>query len=136
MTTDTMTLAFELAALRQARDPQAVVVDARRWAQHVGLVSTDSCAAHAFSAKHLIRRDFQVAPTTSNFQHLSSRVTTERHVLVGEAPDRPDYLPQQHWEYFALADAASAASWELDNNETTSRKQVTSWLARVFRSNG
>ena len=136
MTTDTMTLAFELAALRQARDPQAVVVDARRWAQNVGLVSTDSCAAHAFSAKHLIRRDFQVAPTTSNFQHLSSRVTTERHVLVGEAPDCPDYLPQQHWEYIALAEAASAASWELDNEETTSRKQVTSWLARVFRSNG
>ena len=136
MTTDTMTLAFELAALRQVREPQTVVVDARRWAQNVGLVSTDSCAAHVFSAEHLIRRDFQVAPTTSDFQQLSSQFTTERHVLVGAAPDRPDYLPQHHWEYVALANAASAASWELDNEETTSRKQVTSWLARVFRSQG
>ena len=136
MTTDTITLAFELAALRQVREPQAVVVDARRWAQNVGLVSTDSCAAYVFSAEHLIRRDFQVAPTTSDFQHLFSRFTTERHVLVGAAPDRPDYLPQHHWEYVALANAASAASWELDNEETTSRKQVTSWLARVFRSLG
>ncbi|WP_142860845.1 DUF7124 domain-containing protein [Salinigranum halophilum] len=134
MTTDTMTLAFELAALRQIREPQAVIVDARRWAQNVGLVSTDSCAAHVFSAEHLIRRDFQIAPTASNFQHLSSRITTERHVLVGESPDRPDYLPQHHWEYFALADAASAADWELDNNEAKPRKQLTSWLARVFRS--
>jgi hypothetical protein len=53
MTTDTMTLAFEVAALRQVREPQAVVVDARRWAQNVGFVSTDSCAVHAFSAEHL-----------------------------------------------------------------------------------
>jgi hypothetical protein len=136
MATDSIALAFELAALRQVREPQAVIVDARRWAQNVGLVSTDSCAAHAFSAEHLIRRDFQVAPTTSNFQQLSGRSTTERHVLVGEAPDRPDYLPRKHWEYFALGDAASAASWELDNEETTSRKQVTTWLARVFRSEG
>ncbi|WP_438271172.1 DUF7124 domain-containing protein [Salinirubellus salinus] len=131
-----MTLAFELAALRQVREPQAVVVDARRWARNVGLVSTGSCTAHAFSAEHLIRRDFQVAPTTSSFQHLSSRHTTERHVLVGEAPDRPDYLPQHHWEYFALADAASAAGWEIENKETTSRIQLTSWLARVLRSLG
>jgi len=136
MTTGTMTLAFELSALEQVREPQAVVVDARRWTQNVGLVSIDSCAAHAFSAKHLIRRDFQVAPTTSNFQHLSSRVTTERHVLVGEAPDRPEYLPQQHWEYFALADAANAAGWELHNKERTAWKQMTSWLARLFKRYG
>ena len=133
MTTDIMTLAIELAALRQAREPQAVVVDARRWAQNVGITSADSGTAHAFSAKHLIRRDFQVAPTTSNFQHLSSQFTTERHVLIGEAPDRPDFLPQHHWEYFALVDAASAAGRELDDKETTSRKQVVSLLARVFR---
>jgi hypothetical protein len=135
MTTDTITLAFELSALRQGREPQAVVVDARRWAQNVGLASTDSDTAHAFSTEHLIRRDCQVAPTTSNFQRLSSRFTTERHVLVGEGPDRPEFLAQ-HWEYFPLADAASAASWELDTEATTSRKPVPSWLARVFKSKG
>jgi len=36
MTTETMVLTFELAALQQVREPQAVVVDARRWAQNVG----------------------------------------------------------------------------------------------------
>jgi hypothetical protein len=136
MTTETMTLAFEVAALQQVREPQAVVVDTRRWAQNVGLVSTEPDAAHAFSAEHVIRRDFLVRPTASNFQHLSGRFTTERHVLVGETPDRPDDLPQHHWEYFALADAASAASWELDGEEPTSQKQVASWLARVFGSRG
>lgn len=136
MATETMTPAFELAALRKAREPQAVVVDARRWAQNVGLTATDSGADHAFSSENLVRRDFQVAPTTSNFQHLSSRFTTERHVLVGAGTDRPDYLPQLHWEYVSLADAASAAGWKLDNKETTSQKQVTSWLARALRSIG
>ncbi|MBZ6497206.1 DUF7124 domain-containing protein [Natrinema longum] len=129
-----MTLAFELAALQQTREPQAVVVDARQWAQKVGLTTVDSGAAHTFSSKNLVRRDFQITPTTSNFQHLHTRFTTERHVLVGEAPDRPDYLPQKYWEYLTLADAASAAGWELDNKETTPRKQMIYWLARVLRS--
>jgi hypothetical protein len=136
MTTETMTLAFELAALQQVREPRAVVVDARRWARNVGLVSTDFDATHAFSAKHLVRRDFQIAPTTSNLQNFSSRSTTERHVLVAEAPDRPAYLPQHYWEYFTLADAASAAGWELDDKETTPRGRLTSWLARVLGSVG
>ncbi|WP_323174445.1 hypothetical protein [Natrialba sp. PRR66] len=135
MSSETMTLAFELAALQQAHEPQAVVVDTRRWAQNVGLTTEDSGAAHAFSSENLVRRDFQVTPTTSNFQHLHNRFTTERHVLVGEAPDRPDYLPQ-YWEYFALEDAASAAGWDLKNTEITPRKQLTSWLARVLRSRG
>ena len=136
MTTDTITFAFELAALRQIREPQAVVIDARRWAQNVGITSADSGTAHAFSAEHLIRRDFHVAPTTSNFQHLFSRFTTERHVLVGRDPDRPDYLPQHHWEYFPLVDAASAAGWELDDKETTCFREVVSLLARLFRKLG
>ncbi|WP_425607622.1 DUF7124 domain-containing protein [Natribaculum luteum] len=77
-----------------------------------------------------------MTPTTPNFNHLHNRFMTERHVLVGEAPDRPDYLPQHHWEYFALADAARAAGWELEDTETTLRNQLTSWLARVLRGQG
>jgi hypothetical protein len=132
MTSETMTLAFELASLQQVREPQTVVVDARRWARNVGLVSTDSDATHAFSAEYLVRRDFQMAPTPANFQHLRNRFTTERHVLVGEAPDRPDDLPQHHWEYLPLADAARAAGWELETTGATPRGQSTSWLARVL----
>jgi hypothetical protein len=134
MPSETMTLAFELAAIQQTREPQAVIVEARRWAQSVGLITADAGAAHTFSSENLVRRDFQVMPTTSNVQHLRNQFTTERHVLIGEALDRPDYLPQHHWEYFVLADAASAAGWELENTETSPRKQFSSWLARVFRS--
>ena len=109
MPSETMTLAFELAAIQQARGPQAVIVETRRRAQNVSLITEDAGAAHAFSSENLVRRDFQVMPTTSNIRHLRNQFTKERHVLIGEALDRPDYLPQHHWEYFVLADAASAA---------------------------
>ena len=134
MTTDTMTLAFELAALRQVREPQAVVVDARRWAQHVGLLSTDVDAAHAFSAEHLIRRDFHVRPTSSNFQRLCSQFTTERHVLVGVVSNRPDSLSRSQWAYLTIRDAADAAGWALEPPDTPPRRRWTALLNRVLRT--
>ena len=134
MTSETMTLAFELATLQQTRDPQAVVVDARRWAQSVGLVSTDSDAAHAFSAEHLIRRDFQVRPTVSDLRRLRSQFGTERHVLIGVTSNEPGYLPQHQWEYLRLADAADAADWDLETPETTPQTQSAPWLSRILRT--
>ncbi|ELZ59610.1 MULTISPECIES: hypothetical protein [unclassified Haloferax] len=133
MADEHMTLAFELAALRRARDPQAVVTDARRWAQYVGLLSTNPEAAHAFSATHLVRRDFQLRPTASSFRELSSRVETERYVLVGTASNRPAYLPSQRWEYLRLEAAATAAGWELENPNTTRRERWSAWLSGLLR---
>jgi len=132
MPSETMTLAFELAALQRTREPQAVVVDARRWAQHVGLLSTDRDAADAFGAEHLVRRDFQARPTVSSLRHLSSRFEAERHVLVGDASEQPEHLSQQRWEYLRLEDAATAAGWELEDPETTSRTRWSRWSDRVF----
>ncbi|EMA42242.1 DUF7124 domain-containing protein [Halococcus hamelinensis] len=128
-----MTLAFELAALRQARDPQAVVVDARRWARNVGLLSADPAAADAFCAEHLVRRDFRARPTAWDLQDLSTQFETERYVLIGTTPDRPAYLLRQRWEYLRLADAASAAGWNLGNSETRSGRWLTAWLNQVLR---
>lgn len=134
MTSETMTLAFELAALQRTREPQAVVVDARRWAQHVGLLSADPDAADAFSAEHLVRRDFQVRSTVLSLRRLSSRFQTERHVLVGDASEQPESLPQDGWEYLGLEDAATAAGWDLEDPETTSRTRWSRWSDRVSRT--
>ena len=73
MPSETMTLAFELAAIQQTRELQAVIVEARRWAQSVGLITADAGAAHTFSSENLVRRDFQVMPTTSNVALLNAR---------------------------------------------------------------
>ena len=134
MSSDTMTLAFELAALQRTREPQAVVVDARRWAQHVGLLSADPDAADAFSAEHLVRRDFQARLTVLSLRHLSSRFETERHVLVGDASEQPEFLPQDGWEYLGLEDAATAAGWDLVDSETTSRTRWSRWSDRVSQT--
>jgi hypothetical protein len=134
MSSDTMTLAFELAALQRTREPQAVVVDARRWAQHVGLLSADPDAADAFSAEHLVRRDFQARSTVLSLRHLSSRFETERHVLVGDASEQPEFLPQDGWEYLGLEDAATAAGWDLEDPETKSRTRWSRWSDRVSRT--
>ena len=134
MTSETMTLAFELAALQRTREPQAVVVDARRWAQHVGLLSADPDAADVFSAEHLVRRDFQARLTVLSLRHLSSRFETERHVLIGDASEQPESLPQDGWEYLGLEDAATAAGWDLVDSETTSRTRWSRWSDRVSRT--
>jgi len=124
MTGETMTLAFELAALWRAHDPQSVVVDARRWAGDVGLVTTDSKSARAFSAENLVRRDFQVRPTVTDLQRLHNRVDSERYVLIGDAPDRPEYVPPDRWEYLSLEQAAGAAGWNIENTATRSRRSL------------
>jgi len=134
MPSETMTLAFELAALQRTREPQAVVVDARRWAQHVGLLSADPDAADAFSAENLVRRDFQARSTVLSLRHLSSRFETERHVLVGDASEQPESLPQDGWEYLGLEDAATAAGWDLEDPEETSRTRWSRWSDRISRT--
>jgi len=124
MTGETMTLAFELAALRRAHDPQSVVVDARRWAGDVGLVTTDRRSARAFSAENLVRRDFQVKPIIPDLQRLHNRVDSGRYVLIGDAPDRPEYVPPKRWEYLSLERAAGAAGWSIENTERGSRRSL------------
>lgn len=131
-----MTLAFELAALRRANDPQSVVVDARRWAGDVGLVTTDSRSARAFGAEHLVRRDFQVRPTVRDLRRLGSRVDSERYVLVGDAPDRPGYVPPNRWEYLRLEEAADAAGWSIENTETRSRRSLSAAAIHRFWKRG
>ncbi|RJT07839.1 hypothetical protein [Halococcus sp. IIIV-5B] len=132
MADNSMTLAFELAALRRTRDPQAVVVDARRWARTVGLLSADPVAAHGFCAEHLVRRDFRARPTAWDLRDLSTQFETERYVLVGTTPDRPMYLPRQRWEYLPLVDAATAAGWDIEQPERGRASRLTAWLNRAL----
>ena len=128
MAGETVTLVFELDALKRVRDPQAVVVDARRWAQNVCLATSDPTVAKTFSTTNLLRWECQVAPTASALQQLPQRFQTDRYVLVGEASGRPDYLPTDQWEYRNLVVAAEAANWELETQKRTLRQR---WADRL-----
>jgi hypothetical protein len=73
-----------------------------------------------------------VRPTPSNFQRLCSQFQTERHVLVGAVPNRPDYLPRPQWEYRRLGDAADAAGWELEPSGTPPWTRWSAWLNHIL----
>jgi hypothetical protein len=133
MATETMTLVFELEALERVREPQAVVVDARRWAQHVCLATTGPGAAQTFNTTNLLRWECQVEPAVSTFQQLSRRFQTDRYVLVGASSGRPDYLPADKWEYRSLAVAAKAANWEMGTQKTPLLQRWADRLASLRR---
>ncbi|WP_277543364.1 DUF7124 domain-containing protein [Haloarcula laminariae] len=128
-----MTLVFELDALKRVMEPQAVVVDARRWAQHVCLATTDPESAQTFSTVNLLRWECQVEPAVSTFQQLSQRFQTDRYVLVGVSSGRPDYLPADQWDYRNLTVAAEAANWEIETQKTPLQQRCADRLAALRR---
>ena len=128
MAGEMMTLVFELDALERVRNPQAVVVDARRWAQNVCLTTTEPGAAETFSTTNHLRWECQVEPAVSTFQQLSQRFQTDRYVLVGASSGRPDYLPADQWNYRNLAVAAKVANWEI---ETQQPPLLQRWVERL-----
>ena len=48
-----MTLAFELSALQQFADPNAVLEDARQWSQYVGVVANEPGGSTAGRSRRL-----------------------------------------------------------------------------------
>jgi hypothetical protein len=122
-----LTLAFELAALRQLSDPEAAVASAREWSANVGVV-TDR-PPHVltnFTRDNYIRNDFEPAtePAAETLEHLLAHFDTDRFVFVAATTDEaPD-----GWEHQSLRAAASEAGWEMTparegGSETSSRER-------------
>ncbi len=115
-TSGSMTLAFELEALRSLADPTAVVDDARRWTEYVGVVSEQpTYVVTNFTRKHRIRQDFFSGPrgVAESLENVSGQFDTDRHVLVGTTDDDRAAAEAAGWEYLPVTEAAEAADWEL-----------------------
>jgi hypothetical protein len=111
-----MTLAFELEALRSLADPTAVVDDARRWTEYVGVVSEQpTYVVTNFTRKHRIRQDFFSGPrgVAESLENVRGQFDTDRHVLVGTTDDDRAAAEAAGWEYLPVSEAAGAADWEL-----------------------
>jgi hypothetical protein len=111
-----MTLAFELEALRSLADPTAVVDDARRWTEYVGVVSEQpTYVVTNFTRKHRIRQDFFSGPrgVAESLENVRGQFDTDRHVLVGTTDDDRAAAEAAGWEYLPVSEAAGAAGWEL-----------------------
>jgi hypothetical protein len=112
----TMTLAFELSALKALAEPEAVFDDARRWAKYVGVVSDEpTYVVTNFTRKNRVRQDFFSGPRgrEESLDSVLDQFDTDRHVFVGTDEDDADLADRVEWEYLPVEDAADAAGWTL-----------------------
>lgn len=117
-----MTLAFELKALKQLAEPEAVFSDARSWSEYVGVISDKpTYVVTNFTRKNRIRQDFFSGPRTreDSLENVRAQFQTERHVFIGVDDEDAALAEEVGWEYLPLENAAEAASWVLDDEEET-----------------
>ena len=116
-----MTLAIELAALKQLAQPDAVFNDARQWAEYVGVISEKpTYVVTNFCRKHRIRQDFFSGPRgrEESLGNVKEQFDTERHVFVGTSDEDEALAESVDWEYLTVEQAAEAADWELGDPES------------------
>lgn len=125
----TMTLAFELSALKALADPTGVFSEAREWSKFVGVVSDDpTYVVTNFTRKRRIRQDFFSGPKGKgeSLDAVRGQFDTDRHVFIGTA-DEDRALAEEHgWEYLPVEEAADAAGWDLgspDEEEEPARSE-------------
>jgi hypothetical protein len=111
-----MTLAFELDALRALADPGAVFTDARGWTEYVGVVSEQpTYVVTNYTRKHRVRQDFFSGPrgVRESLERVREQFETDRHVFVGTTDDDRAVADEAGWEYLDVGAAADAADWAL-----------------------
>jgi hypothetical protein len=115
-----MTLAFELEALRNLADPNAVFNDARQWTEYVGVVSEKpTYVVTNFTRKHRIRQDFFSGPrgVIESLENVREQFDTDRHVLIGTTDDDAAAADDAGWEYLPVEQAADAAGWTVAGDD-------------------
>lgn len=115
-TKGTMTLAFELEALKRLANPSAVFEDARQWTKYVGVVSEKpTYVVTNFTRKERIRQDFFSGPrgVKESLENVKRQFDTDRHVFVGTTDEDEAVAAETEWEFLAVEDAAEAAEWDL-----------------------
>lgn len=111
----TMTLGFDLSAMRRLADPEGAFADAREWAAYVGVVSEAPGAATEYARRHSFRQDFfaEERDRRGSLAFLRERFPTERHVFVGTDQRHRAAATATGWEYLDVEEAAAKAGWEL-----------------------
>ncbi|AFK20042.2 hypothetical protein E6P09_15005 [Haloferax mediterranei ATCC 33500] len=116
----TMTLAFELEALKHLADPNAAFSDARTWTKYVGVVSEKpTYVVTNFTRKERIRQDFFSGPrgVEESLGNVMRQFDTDRHVFIGTSDEDREMAEETGWEYLAVEDAAEAAEWALADDD-------------------
>ena len=122
-----MTLAFELEALKELADPEAVFSDARSWSEYVGVISEEpTYVVTNFTRKNRIRQDFFSGPRgrAESLENVKSQFQTDRHVFIGLTDDDEELAESVEWEFLPLKTAAEAAEWTLAETEEPDEPEV------------
>ncbi|MFB6310987.1 MAG: hypothetical protein ABEH64_07370 [Salinirussus sp.] len=117
-----MTLAFDLAALKELAEPETVFTEARRWSEYVGVVAEQpTYVVTNFTRKHRIRQDFFSGPRgrKESLVNVKEQFGTDRHVYVGVDAEDEALAAEAGWEFIDVESAAEAAEWELGDPEET-----------------
>jgi hypothetical protein len=116
----TMTLAFELDALKALADPTAVFSDTRQWTKYVGVVSDQpTYVVTNYTRKHRVRQDFFSGPrgVVESLENVKRQFDTDRHVFVGTTDEDQAAAEETGWEFLPIEQAAEAADWALGDDE-------------------
>lgn len=111
-----MTLAFELSALKALEDPGGVFGDAREWSRFVGVLSDEpTYVVTNFTRKRRIRQDFFSGPKGKgeSLEAVKGQFETDRHVFIGTTDEDRSLAEDHGWEYLTIEEAAAAAGWDL-----------------------
>lgn len=116
----TMTLAFELEALKRLANPNEAFADARTWTEYVGVVSEKpTYVVTNFTRKERIRQDFFSGPrgVAESLDNVMGQFDTDRHVYIGTTDEDRALAEEADWEYLSVDDAAEAAEWPLADDD-------------------
>lgn len=116
---DEMTMAFTFDAIQRVSNPAAVVADASRWTDWLGIVGdVDAHVINKFQRDHGLDLDFFNGTGTGPGDRLAeidphSMFFADRMVVVGVAGQDDHVADAVDWEFVPLETAAAEADWEL-----------------------
>ena len=119
---ETITLAFELAALERLVDPAGVLRDTARWTDHLGIVSDEPT--------HLVRkraRDYGLTPDflpgprdrKGSLTKIKNQPEhgADRYIYVADDGELRAAAERHGWEFRPSEEAAETAGWQLHEDE-------------------
>jgi hypothetical protein len=118
---DDMTMALTYDAARRLADPRFAVIDAKGWADWIGIVGdVPAHQINAFQREHQIDADFFSGAGQEPAERLAdvdehSMFYAERMVLVGVDGEQA-IAERAGWEFVPLETAAEKADWDLSDD--------------------
>lgn len=115
---EAMTLVLTVSAVERLADPAAVVADARRWSDTVGIVGGTRASiseVQTYVDGLEAEPDVVAGRSGGGLASIRQRLPTDRHVLLGTTEEQEDMGAALGWEYIPIETAAEKAGWTIES---------------------